>query len=198
MAVVVCGVVCGALGGLFSRGVAAASAARSGWFAIAKRRPLAFAAACGLIVAMLGLATDGFATGTGYAPTRHVLESGVLHPIWYGPAKMISTMLSSISGIPGGLFSPSLAVGAAFGSLVHPILPDANLQAVSLLAMVAYFSGVVQSPLTAFVIVLEMTSDKGMAMPLMAASLLAAGTSRLVSPEPLYHALSYAYDAPRS
>jgi hypothetical protein len=56
------------------------------------------------------------------------------------------------------------------------------------------FAGVVQSPLTAFVIVLEMTSDRGMSMPLMAASLLAAGTSRLVSPEPLYHALSYNYD----
>ena len=39
--------------------------------------------------------------------------------------------------------------------------------------------------------------NKGMAMPLMAASLLAAGTSRLVSPEPLYHALSYNFDTPR-
>ena len=111
-----------------------------------------------------------------------------------GPAKLISTLLSSVSGIPGGLFSPSLAVGAAFASIVHLALPEANLQALSLLAMVAYFAGVVQSPLTAFVIVLEMTSDRGMSMPLMAASLLAAGTSRLVSPEPLYHALSYNYD----
>jgi H+/Cl- antiporter ClcA len=96
---------------------------------------------------------------------------------------------------PGGLFSPSLAVGAAFASLVHLALPAANLQALSLLAMVAYFAGVVQSPLTAFVIVLEMTSDKGMTMPLMATALLAAGISRLICPEPLYHALSYNYDA---
>jgi len=198
LAVVFCGVICGALGGLFSRGVVTVAAARNGWPAACKRRPMIFAGACGLAVALLGLATDGFATGTGYGQTRHVLESGMLQPLWYGPAKLASTLLSSVSGLPGGLFSPSLAVGAAFASIVHPMLPDANLQALSLLAMVAYFSGVVQSPLTAFVIVLEMTSDKGMAMPLMAASLLAAGTSRLVSPEPLYHALSYNYDSARS
>jgi len=195
MAVVLCGVFCGALGGLFSRGVVTVAAARNGWLAVLKRRPMLFAGGCGLVVALLGLLTDGFATGTGYAPTRHALESGMLQPLWYGPAKLISTLLSSVSGIPGGLFSPSLAVGAAFASVVNLVLPDANPEALSLLAMVAYFSGVVQSPLTAFVIVLEMTSDKGMAMPLMAASLLAAGTSRLVSPEPLYHALSYNYDS---
>ncbi|HVZ02991.1 MAG TPA: chloride channel protein [Dongiaceae bacterium] len=194
LAVVLCGVLCGGFGGLFSRGVVTVAAAREGWLAAVKRRPMIFAGACGLVVALLGLLTDGFATGTGYGQTRHVLEAGLLQPLWYGPAKLVSTLLSSVSGIPGGLFSPSLAVGAAFASIAHLALPDANLQALSLLAMVAYFAGVVQSPLTAFVIVLEMTSDKGMAMPLMAASLLAAGTSRLVSPEPLYHALSYNYD----
>jgi H+/Cl- antiporter ClcA len=198
LGVVLCGIVCGALGGLFSRGVVTVAAARNGWLAAVKRRPMFFAGICGLLVALLGLVTDGFASGTGYGQTRHVLESASLQPLWYGPAKLASTLLSSVSGIPGGLFSPSLAVGAAFASIVHLVLPGANLQALTLLAMVAYFAGVVQSPLTAFVIVLEMTSDKGMAMPLMAASLLAAGTSRLVSPEPLYHALSYNYDAPRS
>jgi H+/Cl- antiporter ClcA len=197
LGVALCGVICGGLGGLFSRGVVTVAAARDGWLAVLKRRPMLLAGICGLVVALLGLVTDGFATGTGYGQTRHVLETGALQPLWYGPAKLVSTLLSSVSGIPGGLFSPSLAVGAAFASVVHFILPDANLQALSLLAMVAYFAGVVQSPLTAFVIVLEMTSDKGMAMPLMACALLAAGTSRLVSPEPLYHALSYNYDAAR-
>ncbi|HVM83931.1 MAG TPA: chloride channel protein, partial [Candidatus Binatia bacterium] len=197
IAVVVCGVLCGALGGLFSRGVIVVSTARGGWLGVARRRPLLFAAGCGLIVAALGLATSGFANGTAYAQTRTVLETGALPPLWYAPAKLVATLLSSVSGIPGGLFSPSLSVGAAFGAIVHAILPEANVQAVALLAMVAYFAGVVQSPLTAFVIVLEMTSDRGMAMPLMAAALLAAGTSRLICPEPLYHALSYGYDAGR-
>jgi H+/Cl- antiporter ClcA len=194
LAVPLCGIICGALGGVFSRGVLRVSIARTGWIAALRRRPVLFAVGCGLVVAVLGLLTNGFATGTGYLPTRTVLETGVLQPLWYAPAKLVSTLLSSVSGVPGGLFSPSLSVGTAFGSAMHLVLPHVDAQALSLLAMVAYFAGVVQSPLTAFVIVLEMTSDKGMTMPLMATALLAAGTSRLICPEPLYHALSYNYD----
>jgi H+/Cl- antiporter ClcA len=197
-AVGLCGLLCGGLGGLFSRGVILVTTSPAGWIGLLKRNRVLFAAGCGLVVAGLGLLTDGFATGTGYAPTRAALESGALQPLWYAPAKLVSTLLSSVSGVPGGLFSPSLSVGAAFASLIHAITPAADVQALSLLAMVAYFAGVVQSPLTAFVIVLEMTNDKAMAMPLMAAALLAAGASRLVCPEPLYHALSYSYDPART
>jgi len=195
LGVLACGALCGAFGGLFSRGVIRVATARSGAIAMLRRRPVLFAAGCGLAVAVLGLATGGFANGTGYAPTRAMLETGNLPPLWYGPLKLLSTLLSSVSGIPGGLFSPSLSVGAAFASLIQEILPGADPQTLALLAMVGYFAGVVQSPLTASVIVLEMTSDRGMAMPLLATALLAAGASRLICPEPLYHALSYGYDA---
>jgi H+/Cl- antiporter ClcA len=198
IAVALCGVICGALGGLFSRSVVQLATSRAGWVAIIRQNRTLFAAGCGLAVAALGLLTDGFANGTAYAQTRAVLESGAIQPLWYAPAKLISTLLSSVSGVPGGLFSPSLSVGAAFGSFIHAMTPGVDIQAISLLSMVAYFAGVVQSPLTAFVIVLEMTNDKTMAMPLMATALLAAGASRLVCPEPLYHALSYTYDPPRA
>ena len=57
--------------------------------------------------------------------------------------------------------------------------------------------GVVQAPLTAFVIVLEMTEDRAMVVPLMATALLAAGASRLICPHPLYHMLSRQFDSPR-
>jgi H+/Cl- antiporter ClcA len=198
VAVVLCGVICGGFGGLFSRGVLHVATSRATWIGVLRHHRTLFAAGCGFIVAVLGLLTDGFATGTAYAQTRNVLETGIIQPLWYAPAKLLSTLLSSVSGMPGGLFSPSLSVGAAFGSFIHEITPAVDIQAISLLSMVAYFAGVVQSPLTAFVIVLEMTNDKAMAMPLMAAALLAAGASRLICPEPLYHALSYTYDSPRA
>jgi len=197
IAVALCGVLCGAFGGIFSRGVLHLATSPAGWIGMLRRHRTVFAAGCGLAVAALGLMTDGFATGTGYSQTRIVLETGAIQPLWYAPAKLVSTLLSSVSGVPGGLFSPSLSVGAAFGSWIHEIAPAIDVQAVSLLAMAAYFAGVVQSPLTAFVIVLEMTNDKAMVMPLMATALLAAGVSRLICPEPLYHALSYSYDSPR-
>ncbi len=56
--------------------------------------------------------------------------------------------------------------------------------------MVGYFSGVVQAPITAFVIVIEMTNNHKLALPLMATALLAAATSRLICPWPVYKALS--------
>jgi H+/Cl- antiporter ClcA len=59
--------------------------------------------------------------------------------------------------------------------------------------MVGYFSGAVQAPITAFVIVLEMTRDSDMALPLMAVSLVAYGVSRLVCPRPLYKTLAKAF-----
>jgi H+/Cl- antiporter ClcA len=64
--------------------------------------------------------------------------------------------------------------------------------------MVSYFSGVVQAPITAFVIVLEMTRDSDMALPIMAASLIAHGFSRLVCPQPVYKALSKSFRPARA
>jgi len=61
---------------------------------------------------------------------------------------------------------------------------------VVLLGMVAYFSGVVQAPITAAVIVMEMTDNQDMTIPLMAASFLAYGVSRLICRRPLYGALA--------
>jgi H+/Cl- antiporter ClcA len=62
-----------------------------------------------------------------------------------------------------------------------------------LLGMVAYFSGVVQAPITAAIIVMEMTDDQRVTVPLLAASFLAFGVSRLVCRRSLYGALAHRY-----
>ena len=91
-----------------------------------------------------------------------------------------------VSGIPGGIFAPSLAVGAGFGStLGYSSAPAPALAA--LLGMAGYFAGVVQAPMTAFVIILEMTGNHDNVIPDVA-SMLGYGTARLISHEPLYHA----------
>jgi H+/Cl- antiporter ClcA len=104
--------------------------------------------------------------------------------------KLLATVVSYASGIPGGIFAPSLAIGAGLGRTVAHLLPAAPAGAVVLLGMVAYFSGVVQAPITAAVIVMEMTDNQDMTVPLMAASFLAYGVSRVVCPHPLYGALA--------
>jgi len=194
-AVPICALFGGVLGGLFSVALVTLSRKPFGIIAVIKRQPIIFAALCGLLVAMLSIATAGYASGNGYAETRASLVYGQAIPWWYGLAKLGSTLLSSASGIPGGLFSPSLAVGAGIGSMITPIFTFADPRAVMLLMTVGYFAGVVQSPLTAVVIVMEMTSDKNMVIPLMATSLFAAGISRLIGREPVYHALARGYYA---
>lgn len=186
----------GLFGGLFSRGVLAWST-RPPRLARGRANVAVFAFVCGAVVAVLALLTNGYAAGTSYAETRSLLETGAQVPLWYAPAKLLSTLLSSVGGLPGGLFSPSLSVGAGLSALIAPILSGTDPRTIATLTMVAYFAGVVQSPLTAFVIVIEMTHSEGRSIPILATSLLAAGLSRLVCREPLYHALSRAWLAPR-
>ena len=193
LAIVFCGVVGGGCGAGFAGAVVGLSRAVSRLGLKAWRR-IAVAAACGLIVAVLALSTDGFAGGSGYAETAALLQDGAIPPIWHAPAKFVASILSSIAGIPGGLFAPSLAVGATLGGSLGPLLPGVDVRVLALLGMVGYFAGVVQAPLTAFVIVIEMTDQQGLVVPLMAAALIGAGISRALVPVPLYHALSHAFD----
>ncbi|RVB28462.1 chloride channel protein, partial [Mesorhizobium sp. M7A.F.Ca.CA.001.16.1.1] len=65
----------------------------------------------------------------------------------------------------------------------------------ALLGMAGYFAGVVQAPMTAFVIILEMTGNHDNVIALMLASMLGYGTARMISHEPLYHALSRVFIA---
>jgi H+/Cl- antiporter ClcA len=191
LAVISCALIGGGLGGLFSRTLVIASRGVPGaagrWL---MRHPIVFAATCGLILACFGLLSHGATYGTGYAQARALVEGDAALPWYYFVLKLLATTVSYISGIPGGIFAPSLSVGASLGSWLSHFLPGAPSGAVVLLGMVAYFAGVVQAPITAFVIVLEMTGDQAMAIPLMTTAMLAYGVSRVVCRRPLYGALA--------
>jgi H+/Cl- antiporter ClcA len=198
-AVVLCGTIGGLAGGTFSRLLIASASAVTGPFAAFRRtRPAAFAALCGLAIAILGYASEGTIYGTGYVEAKRILQEGGGVPLTFGVLKLLATVVSYITGIPGGIFSPTLAVGAGLGQDIAALLPAAPVPAVAVIGMVAYFSGVVQAPITAFVIVIEMTRDSDMALPIMAASLIAYGFSRLVCPQPVYKALSKSFRPSRA
>jgi H+/Cl- antiporter ClcA len=189
-AVPLCGVAGGLLGGIFSKIVVVFGRGLPGRTGQAiKDHPVIFAALCGLLVAGIGILSGGITYGTGYTEARHLVEGEGLSQR-FGILKFCATTLSTISGIPGGIFSPSLAVGAGLGANVARLLPGAPLGAVVLLGMVGYFAGVVQAPITAFVIVLELTAGHDMAVPLMLTALIGYGTTRLIGAEPIYHALA--------
>lgn len=191
LAVPACGVVGGIAGGLFSRIVITMARGLPGASGRAiKAHPLWFAVVCGLAVAVCGLVSGDTIYGTGYAQVKTALEHGSPLPQDFGVLKLLATAFAAISGIPGGIFSPSLAIGAGLGSNIAAFFHDAPLGAIMLLGMVSYFAGVVQAPITAFVIVTEMTDNHAMVVPLMAAALIAHFVSRMVCEEGIYHALA--------
>jgi H+/Cl- antiporter ClcA len=191
VAVLVCAAAGGTLGGGFSRILLAVPHGLPGRLGRAVRaHPIVFAAICGLAIAVIGLVSKGATYGTGYAQARALVEGEARLPASFFILKFLASAASYLSGIPGGIFAPSLAVGASMGSWLAHFFPDTPARAIVLLGMVAYFSGVVQAPITAFVIVLEMTANQQMTIPIMATSLLALGFSRLVCRRPLYGTLA--------
>jgi H+/Cl- antiporter ClcA len=187
--ILACGVIGGGLGALFSLLVLKGTRRIRRWNALQPLpRTLVVAGLCGLGVALIGIASGGLTFGTGYAQARSAIEGTSLPWIFFAE-KLAAGVLSTVSGIPGGLFAPSLAVGAGVGSTLGLMFGGATGVA-ALLGMAGYFAGVVQAPMTAFVIILEMTGNQDNVIALMITAMLGYGTARLISHEPLYHALS--------
>ena len=191
IAVPLLGVLGGLAGGGFARVVILSARGLPGRLGAAVAgRPILFAAACGLGVALCGLASGGAVHGTGYEEARALLH-GTGAAAWdFAPFKVLATLLSAVSGIPGGLFAPSLSVGAGLGAAVQGLFTGVPVAALVLIGMVAYLTGVLQAPITAFVIVTEMTQDHALMIPLMVAALIADAVSKAVCREGLYHALA--------
>lgn len=197
LAIPVCGVAGGLLGGLFSRILIVVAGGLPGRLGAAVgSRPILFAVLCGAAVAGCGIVSDGATYGTGYAQVKAMLYGGETLPDSFALLKLAATVFSAISGIPGGIFAPSLAVGAGLGVDMAQLFPGAPLGAIILLGMVSYFAGVVQAPITAFVIVSEMTDNHAMMVPLMVAAVIAHATSQLVCREGVYHALAKNFISP--
>jgi H+/Cl- antiporter ClcA len=186
---------CGLGGGLFSL-LTLVSTKRlpSVLQGIRKERPALFAALCGLGVAALGAASGALTYGTGYDEARSILENHA-HLSWiYAPARAGATWLSYLSGIPAGLLAPSLSVGAGFGQFLADHLGQSSAVPFAILGMCGYLAGVTQAPLTSFVIVMEMTAQHAMVLPLMVTAAIATAISRMVS-RPLYQSLADRYPA---
>lgn len=195
LAVAIAGVAGGLLGGLFSQTLIYGSRRIA---AVVKQYPVSVAFACGLILSLLGMLSSGHTYGTGYDEAKHLVTGTGGAELTFPFLKMLATVTSYLSGIPGGIFAPSLSVGAGLGADLGLLFHNLPLQALVMLGMVSYFTGVVQTPITAFVIVMEMTDSSSMLLPLMAAALIAKGMSHLVCPRPIYQALADAYLAKTS
>ncbi len=189
----VCGVAGGIIGGLFSQLLIVGSR----WLApLTRAKPLQVAGGCGFVVALVGVLSGNLSYGTGYAEANAIVTSGSVPDPLYPLYKFLATAASYLSGIPGGIFAPTLATGAGLGADLANWFPGVSVAAITMLGMVGYFTGVVQTPITAFVIVMEMTDNHTMLLPLMATAFIASTVSKLICPEPIYRALARNFLAP--
>lgn len=184
----VAGFIGGVAGGLFARLILSIARHRRRYLGPLADRPLLWALLCGVGIAAIGVAT-GMTWGTGYAVSKAVIE-GAPAPWYFGPGKFAATALSTLAGLPGGIFSPSIATGAGLGNILCNVFPNDPRGTVVLLGMIAYFTGVVRAPLTAVIIVMEVTASRGMILPLFVSAIVADASAQLVCSEKLYHGLA--------
>lgn len=178
------GVACGLLGGLFARTVASRTLyeLKISWWVRAL--------ACGTIVSLIGFALNGSTAGSGYVITRAFMDGTYeAPPIYFSVAKMFATAFSTLSGLGGGILAPSLSIGAWTGVAIAKLAVLANPKIFALIGMAAYFASTFQIPLTAVIIVMEMTNEHEFIFPMMIASIVAYGIGKLMMPTSLYHVL---------
>ncbi|PCI59818.1 MAG: chloride channel protein [Methylophilaceae bacterium] len=186
-----CGLVCGISGGLFSRILINSSAQMKGRLGVLKRlHPLWWAGFCGLLVAGLGVVSHGAAHGSGYMMAQDMLAGNTDGAWFYAPVKYLATIFTYMSGVPGGIFAPSLSIGAGIGHDLMPLFGHEHLtSAVIALCMAGFLSAVTQAPLTSFIIVMEMIDGHEMVISLMAIAFMASIISKVFS-KPLYATLA--------
>jgi CIC family chloride channel protein len=153
----------------------------------------------GILLGVVGIVTpriDGFPRvfSVGYDTISQALSGELALQITVVLlfAKMLATIITLGSGGSGGVFAPSLFMGAmlgeAFGQVVHAVFPaiTAPVGAYAMVGMAAVFSGAAHAPVTAILILFEMTGDYHIILPLMLATVMSTLVSQLISRESIY------------
>ena len=109
-------------------------------------------------------------------------------PATIGVAKLGATVITYWTGIAGGIFTPALSTGAGIGSGLWLLSGGTVEQGLlALLCTAAFLAAATQSPVTASVVVMEMTGSQPLLIWLLMTSLIASWLSRQIQPRPFYH-----------
>lgn len=179
------GILGGIFGGAFAKGLTFSNRLpflKSWWIR---------ALVCGILCSLIVYFSHGATAGSGYEITKDTLmgQSSNELPMFFPIGKMFTTLLSYWSGMAGGIFAPCLSIGSGMGILVARLFSILNFKACALLGMASFFSGTVQAPLTAVIIVMEMTDEHTLIFPLLVAALLAQSIGKTIMPVSLYRFL---------
>jgi CIC family chloride channel protein len=152
----------------------------------------------GLAVGLIGYAVPEV-LGVGYEQVDQVLSGDiVLQAVaLFAVLKIFATAICYASGNAGGIFGPSMfigaMIGAAVGHVAHAALPGVTASAgpYALVGMGTAFAGIIRTPLTSVIMIFEVTRDYTIIVPLMISNLIAFYISQRLQPEPIYEALAH-------
>jgi CIC family chloride channel protein len=187
------GVIGGGLSLAFCKGLLAL---RAGFLRLPNRTRVVQPAIGGVIIGSILLVTPAV-MGVGYEYVDQALNGGLVLQtlVLLCVLKLVATVVSYASGNAGGIFAPSLYIGAmaggAVGIVVHRVapFPTADAGAYALVGMGALFAGIIRAPMTSVFMIFEITQDYQIIVPLMVANMLSYVISRRFQPVPIYHAL---------
>ena len=151
----------------------------------------------GLTVGLMGYFVPEV-LGVGYNHVEKVLNGDIVLKVvvLFAVLKIVATAVCYASGNAGGIFGPSLFIGAmmgaAVGGVAHALFPGstAGPGAYALVGMGTAFAGIVRTPLTSVVMVFEITRDYTIIVPLMISNMIAFFISQKLQSEPIYEALA--------
>jgi chloride channel protein, CIC family len=135
--------------------------------------------------------------GVGYEYVNQVLNGGLLLKTMalLCVVKLAATIISYASGNAGGIFAPSLYLGAMLGGTIGTVIhrfapfPTGDAGAYALVGMGTLFAGIIRAPMTSVFMIFELTQDYQVFVPLMIANMISFAISKHYQPVSLYHAL---------
>ncbi len=163
---------------------------------LTKRQRLVFVI---LVAILIGFVIVNFhsLSGSGYRQLHHFFDTHKVMPVLllFAILRLTITILCYATGLPGGIFSPLLAIGALFGGsfglyLAQFFPESANLSGLfSIVGMGALFAGVTRAPFTAIILVVELTQEYALILPLMVACMVSAFVTQVFGYAPIYESL---------
>jgi H+/Cl- antiporter ClcA len=180
----------GILGGLFSVSLLGLIRWRS---SLTLKKQVLIAGAIGLIFACAFHFLGPRNIYSGKESINAILFANAGVPWYEAVSRSIMPVLSSMTGIAGGVFAPALSAGATFGGLVAGIV-DPELQVIlGLAGMVGFLTGVTHTPITSFILVLEMSDRHAVVFPMMLAALSASIGTHMISGHSFYEEMMHRF-----
>ena len=164
---------------------------------LAPKSLYAWTALSGVATAMLIFIVGGTALGSGHELMKEILFKDA-HPTVFqatltGIARFVSPLFVACSEVAAGIFAPSLAAGAAIGQLFSQLFNPSIAHLSAICGMIAFLTGITRTPLTAFVIMMEMTDRHTAIFAMMISAIIAFISARAIEKESFYDLMAEVY-----